>query len=55
MANAKQIMIYNSTKYEMTQIYEYLSGFTTRLKDKIEVETEPGRYYDTMWVRLVKQ
>ena len=53
MANTKdkkQVMIYNHTEHSMTDIYDYLSGTTTKLRDKIQVHTETGLYYDTIRV-----
>lgn len=34
------IIIKNFSKQKMPAIYEYLAGYTTRLKEKIEVSTE---------------
>lgn len=41
-------MINNGTKYTMVDIMEYLAGYTTKLKNKIIVLHESGRYYDTV-------
>ena len=46
----KQVMIYNNTKFSMTDIYEYLSGFTTKLKNMIITHTEKGQYYNTIFI-----
>ena len=34
------IIIKNFSKQKMQAIYEYLAGYTTRLRDKINVTTE---------------
>ena len=43
-------MIKNGTKYSFRDIYEYLGGYTTRLKDKICIHSEPGHYYDSIYI-----
>ena len=43
-------MIYNKTDYPLTDIYEYLAGFTTKLSGKIEVTKANGRYYDMIHI-----
>lgn len=44
-------MIKNGSSYSMTDIYEYLAGYTTKLKDKISVRTEIGMYYDVVIIQ----
>jgi hypothetical protein len=46
----KNVMIKNGSSYPITDIYEFLAGYTTKLKDKISVLIDKGRYYDTLVV-----
>jgi hypothetical protein len=43
-------MIKNGSGYPMSDVYEYLAGFTAKLMGNITVLTERGRYYDTIVV-----
>jgi len=52
------VMIKNSSDYSLTEIYEYLAGYTTKLNGKIEVRTIKGPFkilkgihYDTIIVQ----
>ena len=45
-----KLMINNGTKYEMSDILEYLSGYTTKLGGKIQLNHEAGMYYNTIIV-----
>jgi len=48
----ESVMIKNNTSFSMNDIYEYLSGYTTRLNNKIKVSTLKGNYYDTIIVAM---
>jgi hypothetical protein len=41
-------MIENRTSFDMQDVMEYLSGITTKLRDKISVTTVEGMYYDNI-------
>lgn len=47
----ENVMIKNTTNYLMEDIYSYLSGITTKLRDKIEVYTDKGKYYSTLIIK----
>ena len=47
------IMIRNLTKYSLKQIYAYLAGYETELRDKIEITNKEGRYYDYLIVKEI--
>jgi hypothetical protein len=49
----KKVMISNSTDYSWEELFEYLGGYTARLRDKILVTRIPGEYYDTIVVKPV--
>jgi len=46
----KKVMIENQTEFSMNDVYEYLSGVTTKLRDKINVTTVKGTYYDNIYI-----
>lgn len=45
-----KLMINNGTDYDMSDIMEYLSGYTTKLFGKVNVYKEDGIYYNTIVV-----
>lgn len=47
----KQIMVKNLTTYSMKDIYEYLAGYTSKLRQKIIIKREHGKYYDTLYIK----
>jgi len=46
-------MIVNRTDFPMSDIYEYLSGITTKLRDKVKTFREAGQYYDTIYIYTI--
>lgn len=46
-----KVMIDNDSKFSMSDVLEYLSGYTTKLLDKINVITVEGRYYDNVIIK----
>ena len=46
--NETQKMIKNYSVYPLTEIYEYLAGYTTKLTGKILIKEVVGEYYDTI-------
>jgi hypothetical protein len=49
----ESVLIKNATNFKMGDIYEFLAGYTSRLRDKIEVTTLKGNTYDTIIVKNV--
>ena len=47
---SKTVMIKNGSSYPISDIYEFFAGYTTKLKNKISVLVDPGKYYDTIIV-----
>ena len=50
-----KLMITNGTEYDMSDILEYLAGYTTKLNDKIQLHRESGVYYNTVVVNYKNQ
>ncbi len=51
MKETVKVMIDNSSKFSMTDIYEYLSGFTTKLNGRITVTEIKGNYYNNLIIK----
>ena len=45
-----KVMITNNSKFSLSDVYEYMAGYETKLRDKIDIVTEKGRYYDNVYV-----
>lgn len=43
-----KVMIENKSSHSMSDVMNYLAGYTTKLNGIIEVITIPGTYYDNI-------
>ena len=50
-----QVMIKNLTSFSMDDVYDYISGFTHKLENKIIVDFEEGQNYDVIMVTEIHE
>ena len=48
-------MIKNLTSFSMDDVYDYISGFTHKLENKIIVDFEEGQNYDVIMVTEIHE